>query len=154
MTLQAMKEDNPDIPGECRVPLEARDLAPAFWGWQINYEKSVSPRAGAKASEPRVYWNWRPRWRTSSTQPGTENYTGPVRMYFYENSSDYRFHNGDLNRLKAKAGDIIKLTRVDEADAVYECVLAPAGTAEYIAWLPLLQLEVQSGNSQRKFGYT
>lgn len=154
MTLPAMKADSDNIPGEARIPLEARDMARSFWGWRENYVRSESPRAGASAKEPRIYWNWKPNWRTYSTKPGTFVFVNAVRMYFYENSSDYRFYAGDLIKLGAAAGDIVRLTRIDEPDVTYECVLAPKGTPEHAEWTQYLVLHVKSGNSERTFGYS
>jgi hypothetical protein len=154
MTLPAMKADSDNIPGEARIPLEARDMARSFWGWRDNYVRTESPRAGAAAKEPRIYWNWKPNWRTSSTKPGTLVFVNAVRMYFYENSSDYRFYAGDLIKLGAAAGDIVRLTRVDEADVTFECTLAPKGSSEHANWTQYLVLHVKSGNSERTFGYS
>ena len=153
MTLPAMKANSDNIPGEPRIPLEARDMARSFWGWPDNYVKSVSPRIGIAAKEPRIYWNWKPRWRTYSTRTG-DTFNSEVRMYFYENSSDFRFYAGDLIRLQAEAGDIVRLTRIDEPDTTFECALAPAGTAEFNEWQQYLVLRVKSGVSTRTFGYT
>jgi hypothetical protein len=154
MTLPATKgAANPTIPGEPRIPLAARDMAEDFWGWPDNYEREESPRLGQQAKEVRVYHNWRPRWRVWSTDDPTNMRTLAVRMYFYENSSDFRFYAGPLVALRTEAGDIVRIRRIDEDDAVYECVLARKGTPEHAEWEPLLVNSVRSGNSSRRFGF-
>jgi hypothetical protein len=155
MTLPATKgATNPTIPGEPRIPLAARDMAEDFWGWPDNYEREESPRLGPQAKEVRVYHNWRPRWRVWSTDDPTNIHTLAVRMYFYENSSDFRFYAGPLGALHAEADDIVRIRRIDVDDAVYECVLARKGTPEHAQWEPLLVNSVRSRNSTRRFGFT
>jgi hypothetical protein len=155
MSLPAMQgDDNPNIPGEPRIPLEAIEMAEDFWGWPDNYEISISPRKGADAKEPRIYRNWKPMWRIYASDNHGAVAVTPVRMYFYENSKDFRFYAGELIRLQAASGDIVRLQRVDEPDATYECVLARSGSPEHAAWTELMVNQVQSGNSQRRFGFT
>jgi hypothetical protein len=147
MTLAASKgATNPTIPGEQRIPLAAIEMAADFWGWDDNYDRDVSPKS-------RVYRNWRPMWRIWATDDPTNVITKEVRMYFYENSSDFRFYSGDLVRLNPSFGDIVRISRIDEQDLVYECVLARKDTPEYAEWLPLLVNEVKAGNSERRFGF-
>jgi hypothetical protein len=55
--------------------------------------------------------------------------------------------------MRPGAGDIVRLSRLDVEDAVFECVLARQGTAEHAEWLPLLGIEVTAGNSTRRFGF-
>ena len=145
---------NPTIPGEQRIPLEAIDMAEDFWGWDENYNREVSPRLGAAASEPRIYRNWRPRWRIWAADAPQDVTTHAVRMYLYENSSDFRFYLGDLVRMQAASGDIVRLRRIDEEDATYECVLARSNSPTHAEWLPFLVNVVKSGNSNRRFGFT
>ena len=132
-------------------------MANAFWGWPDNYERDVNPRKdkieGEGEGEDRVYWNWRPEWRISSTigkEPPVEQ---PVRMYFYENSRDFRFYAGAIVRLDARGGDIIRIRRVDEDDVTFECALAPTGSPEHAQWGHYLVNTVHSGRSSRRFGY-
>ncbi len=154
MTLPAMQSgNNPTIPGEPRIPLEALEMAEDFWGWPDNYETSVSPRKGASAKVPRVYRSWRPTWRISATDAPNVTAARPVRMYLYVNSQDFRFYAGDLIRLGAASGDIVRLRRIDEPDAVFECVLARQGTTEYNEWSTFLIADVKTGNSTRRFGF-
>jgi hypothetical protein len=154
MTLTASRgASNPTIPGEQRIPLEAIEMAGDFWGWPANYDRQVSPRLGSAAKEERVYRNWHCSWRTWATDNPSAVSMKTVRMYFYENSSDFRFYSGDLVRLKARAGDIIRLQRIDEPDAVFECVLARQGSPDYSTWLPLLVNQVKAGASNRRFGF-
>lgn len=145
MTLPTLQGDN--IPGEGRIPLEAIELAKEFWGWPDEYSKDVSPRLGAE----RVYWNWRPKWKIWSVEdPGTV-VTQEVRMYMYENSSDFRFYVRPLVNAGADLGDAVRIRRIAEPDAEFECMLARKGTPEYIAWIKSCTQPVR--NSTRKFGY-
>jgi hypothetical protein len=154
MTLAASRgATNPTIPGEQRIPLEARDMAEDFWGWPDNYLRCVNPRLGARATVQRVYHNWYAPWRVWSTDDRTSVSTTDVRLYFYENSSDFRFYAGPLIQLAAEADDIVRIRRIDEADAVFECVLARKGTTEHAAWERFLVNTVRSGNSTRRFGF-
>lgn len=137
------------IPGEARVPLLARDMAPSFWGWPDNYVRSVSPR---NATVERVYWNWKPKWIIKSTINSEES-ENEVRMYLYENSADYRFYAGKLVSLGAESGDIIRIRRIDDGDIAYECFLAKPGSKKFEAWSKLLVNSVSAGGNVRRFGY-
>ena len=135
------------IPGEARVPLEAIGLAKEFWGWQDEYSREESPRAGSG----RIYWNWRPRWRIFSISSPHEATVQTVRMYMYENSSDFRFYVRPLVNAGADTGDVIRIRRISAPDAEYECVLARRGTAEHVVWVRCCTQPVR--NSTRRFGY-
>jgi hypothetical protein len=145
MTLPTLQGDN--IPGEARVPLEAVELAKEFWGWPDEYKKDVSPRAG----RDRVYWNWRPTWRVSSVQNPDDIAVQEVRMYMYENSSDFRFYVRPLVNAGGNLGDVVRIRRVAEPNAEYECILARRGTLEYEDWIKYCTQAVR--NSIRRFGY-
>jgi len=145
MTLPTLQGDN--IPGEARIPLEALELAQEFWGWQEEYERVENPRGG----QERVYWNWRPLWRIIDVEHPEGATVQEVRMYFYENSSDFRFYARPLVNAGADLGDLVRITRVAEDDVEFECVLARQGTPEYNAWIGYCVNEVR--NSQRRFGY-
>jgi len=154
MTLPAMQGgDNPNIPGEPRIPLEAIEMAEDFWGWPDNYDRTVSPRKGDEATEPRIYRNWRPNWRIFSSNAREDAKVARVRMYLYENSKDFRFYAGELIRLGAAAGDIVRFQRVDEPGVTYECVLAKTGSSEHAEWSPFLVNQVRARNSDRRFGF-
>lgn len=154
MSLPAMQgDDNPNIPGEPRIPLEAIEMAEDFWGWPDNYATTISPRKGADAKDPRIYKNWKPTWRIYASDNSAAVAVTPVRMYFYENSKDFRFYAGELIRLQASSGDIVRLQRVDESNVTYECVLARSGSPEHAAWSELMVNQVRSGNSHRRFGF-
>jgi HKD family nuclease len=152
MTLPKMQGDN--IPGEARVPLEAIELAKEFWGWPDEYSKEESPRAGKN----RVYWNWRPKWRiwaveeppliTAKEVIVTEQ---EVRMYMYENSSDFRFFARPLVNAGADVGDIVRIRRIAEPDVEFECVLAHQGSPTHKDWIKSCTQPVR--NSSRRFGY-
>jgi hypothetical protein len=147
MTLPKMRGRT--IPGEARIPMEARDIAPEFWGWPAEYNRTASPRGGAG----RIYRNWKPLWRISradSTSAGVR--IDRVRMYEYENSSDFRFYSKALLDLGADEGDIVRITRVSDPDAEYECVLASKGSPTFADWLRYCSESVR--NSPRRFGYT
>ena len=124
MTLPTLQGKN--IPGEGRIPLEAIELAKDFWGWPDEYSKDTSPRAG----EGRVYWNWHPTWRIWSVETPEDIDTQTVRMYLYENSSDFRFYMRPLVNAGADLGDVVRIRRIAQPDAEYECVLARKGTPE------------------------
>lgn len=144
MTLPTLQGD---IPGEGRIPLEAIELAKEFWGWPDQYSKEVSPRAG----NDRVYWNWRPQWRMWSVEVPGGMVVQEVRMYMYENSSDFRFYIRPLVNAGGNLGDVVRIRRIAQADAEFECVLARKGTPEYDEWIKSCTQEVR--NSTRSFGY-
>jgi phospholipase D-like protein len=145
MTLPTLQGEN--IPGEGRIPLVALELAKDFWGWPDEYIKETSPRSGHN----RTYWNWRPLWRIWSVSAPEDITTQQVRMYLYENSSDFRFYVRPLINAGADIGDIVRITRIAETTAEYECVLARVGTVEYGEWLRYCTQPVR--NSTRQFGY-
>jgi hypothetical protein len=145
MTLPTLQGEN--IPGEGRIPLEAIELAKEFWGWPDEYTKDVSPRFGKE----RVYWNWRPIWRVWSVEAPDNKATQEVRMYMYENSSDFRFYVRPLVNAGADLGDVVRIRRISQPDAEYECVLARRGRAEYDEWIKYCTEPVR--NSTRLFGY-
>ena len=145
MTLPTLQGDS--IPGEGRIPLEAVELAKEFWGWPDEYSREVSPRSG----QDRVYWNWRPKWHIwDVTAPGAVT-TQEVRMYMYENSSDFRFYVRPLVNAGADLGDVVRIRRIAESDAEFECVLARQGTPEFEDWIKSCTQPVR--NSTRRFGY-
>ena len=145
MTLPKLQGSN--IPGEARIPLDAVGLAKEFWGWQDEYSRDESPRAG----KTRVYWNWRPRWRFLNAGSPHDVTVQQVRMYMYENSSDFRFYIRPLVNAGADTGDVVRIRRISAPDAEYECVLARQGTPEYKAWVDCCTQPVR--NSTRRFGY-
>lgn len=145
MTLPKLQGDN--IPGEGRIPLEAVELAKEFWGWPDEYSKEVSPRQG----QDRVYWNWRPKWRIWNVITPDDVTIQEVRMYMYENSSDFRFYVRPLVNAGADLGDVVRIRRISESDAEFECVLARQGTPEFNDWIECCTQPVR--NSTRRFGY-
>ena len=145
MTLPTLQGDK--IPGEARIPLEAIELAKEFWGWPDEYTKEVSPRAG----NDRIYWNWRPNWQVWSVDSPDDVTTQAVRMYMYENSSDFRFYARPLVNAGGDRDDIVRIRRIAQSDVEYECVLARKGTTEYNEWIKSCTQAVR--NSPRHFGY-
>jgi len=145
MTLSKLQ--GPNIPGESRIPLEAIELAPEYWGWPDEYKRAESPRAGKN----RIYWNWKPKWKVWSAEMPNEVTIQDVHMYMYENSSDFRFYARPLVNAGADLGDIVRIRRIAHPDAEYECVLARQGTAEFNAWINYCTQQVR--NSARRFGY-
>ena len=141
MTLPTLQ--GPSIPGEARIPLEAIELAKEFWGWPDEYAVSTS--------NIRVYWNWRPKWRVWSVEAPDTITTQEVRMYMYENSSDFRFYVRPLVNAGGNLGDVVRIRRIAEPDAEYECVLARQETPEYKEWIKACTQPVRS--STRCFGY-
>jgi hypothetical protein len=146
MTLPTLQGQS--IPGEARIPLEAIELAKEFWGWPDEYSKVVSPRKG----KGRVYWNWRPKWRVWSVEAPSDVSIQEVRMYMYENSSDFRFYVRPLVNAGGDLGDVVRILRIAQEAAEYECVLARQGTPEFAEWINYCTQNVR--NSTRKFGYT
>ena len=145
MTLPTLQGDT--IPGEARIPLEAIELARDFWGWPDEYVRVESPRAGNR----RVYWNWRPVWRVWSVEHSSNIASQQVRMYMYENSSDFRFYVRPLVNAGGDLGDIVRIRRIAQPDAEFECVLARQRTPEYQDWIGYCTQSVR--NSTRLFGY-
>lgn len=145
MTLPTLQGDN--ILGEGRIPLEAIELAKEFWGWPDEYTREVSTRGRSS----RVYWNWRPQWRVWSVEAPDAITTQEVRMYMYENSSDFRFYVRPLVNAGGNLGDVVRIRRIAEPDAEYECVLARQQTSEYREWIKACTQPVRS--STRCFGY-
>lgn len=145
MTLPTLQ--GPSIPGEGRIPLEAIELAKEFWGWPDEYAREVSTRG----KSIRVYWNWRPTWKVWSVKTPNIIATQEVRMYMYENSSDFRFYVRPLVNAGGNLGDVVRIRRIAEPDAEYECVLARQGTPEYKEWINACTQPVR--NSTRCFGY-
>jgi len=149
MTLPKMRAGPGErgIPGEPRVPLAARDIAPEFWGWPHNYELLTSPRGG----QAREYWEWRPLWFVAPAHDPDRGKVEEVRMYLYANSADFRFYSGALLHLGADEGDIVRISSPERGEATFECLLARQGTPEYSAWLRFCTQDVR--NSNRVFGY-
>ncbi len=145
MTLPTLQGKS--IPGEARIPIEAIELAKEFWGWPDEYSKDVSPRSGTD----RVYRNWRPRWKIWSVENPIDVVVREVRMYLYENNMDFRFYARALVNAEADLGDVVRIRRIAEPDAEFECVLARKGTPEYAEWIKSCAQPVS--NSTRKFGY-
>jgi hypothetical protein len=143
MTLPKMRGS---IPGEPRVPLVARDIAEQFWGWPDNYRLSVGPRGGR-----RKYRNWKPLWRILDSENPAATFLEPVRMYEYEESADFRFYSARLLALGADQGDIVRIARVSDTSAEFECVLARKGTPTHTSWQHNCTEPVR--NSSRRWGY-
>lgn len=141
MTLAAIGQG---IPGEQRIPLAARDIARAFWEWPDSYQTVVGGQ--------HEYQEWHPTWRLcDASLPDQDTIEGPVRMYYYAHSSDYRFYSRQLLNLGATSGDVVRITRVSEDPTVYECALARQGTNEYEHWIRSCTEPVR--NSDRSWGY-
>ena len=73
-------------------------------------------------------------------------------MYEYEESKDFRFFSPALVHIGADAGDIVRIQRLGEPDAEFECALAVKGTPTHADWLTYCDTTVS--NSPRHFGYT
>lgn len=141
-----------NIPGEQRIPLVALNAAQEFFGWPDKYVESVNPRKGPLApGKRRVQIERKPNWRVRSATDPAKDVIAGVRMYYLTANSDYRFHSGNLAKW-ANAGDIVKITRSDNPDYEYECVLAVAGTPEYEEWKVLCI--PGSKHSPRVFGFS
>ena len=152
MHLPTMRADSPKIPGELRVPLEALEVAPEFWGWPDLYiMREPSPRAGKEATEVRTYRDRRARWRTWSVKDPDETISADTRMYMYANSSDFRIMVGALNSLGGSKQDIVRITASYGTEDDYDCVIAPQDTPEYDEWKTYLVNPMR--NSDRFYGY-
>ena len=145
MTLPKML--GPNIPGEGRIPLDAREVAEEFWGWPEHYERTTGPRGGVG----REYLSWKPRWKTWDAENPDQVSVEEVRMYEYTNSSDFRFYSSALLELGGDSGDIVRITRVSDNDVEFECTLAKRGTQAYAEWINYCTEPVR--NSTRRFGY-
>jgi len=146
MELHKMRVPGGSTPGEGRIPLEARDVAEEFWGWKDSYQKALGSRGGT-----REYWNWKPRWKIYDVTQSESSIIEEVRMYEYVNSSDFRFYSPKLVELNATEGDIIRISRLNDEDAEFECVLARRGTPIHVEWQTYCTEKVRS--SKRKYGY-
>ncbi len=145
MTLPTLQGEN--IPGESRIPLAAIEMAQEFWGWPDHYSRTESPRSG----HDRVYHEWKPTWRIWSVSDPASIQIVAVRMYMYDNSSDFRFYARPLVNAKGDLGDVVKITRVSEPGVEFECVLAKQGTPEYEQWIQFCTVAVC--NSPRLLGF-
>lgn len=136
-----------NIPGEARIPREARDLAEEFWGWPSFYRTEYRTRGKKK----RRYDNWKPVWRIFDSADPATIYFDEVRMYDYAESADFRFYSSRLVDLGADDGDIVRITRVSEPTAEFECILAQHGAPEHPNWDSYCTRQIR--NSTRRFGY-
>jgi len=149
---KAAAGEKSNIPGEQRIPLEAVWSATEFWGWPDNYEKSVNPGKGKQAGkkgETRVYHNWYPIWDIYELNDPSKHVRRTVRMYFYENSSDFRITAGELAKW-GEPGDILQISRVDNGQVNFICTLAKVGTQAHGAWKALC---TTVGRSKRVCGF-
>jgi hypothetical protein len=131
------------IPGEARIPLEARDLAEEFWGWPDKY---------VRQSHKREYWSWKPKWRIADAAAPDRAVEENVRMYFYPASSDFRFYSPYLVSLGADRGDVVRIIRLEEEDAEFECLFAKAGTTAHTQWAAYCTQRIRNSPG-RWFGY-
>lgn len=145
MTLNPLQGES--IPGEARVPKAARDLAENFWGWPEQYRRETRTQ-GAKERE---YWNWKPAWRVFDVAVAGSGTVEDVRMYEYVASADFRFFSPQLVALGADEGDIVRIRRIADESAEYECALAKRGSATHAKWDAACTEPVT--NSDRRFGY-
>lgn len=145
--MEVNKLQGPRIPGEARIPMEARDLAESFWGWPEMYQRE----SRAQGMKTRNYWNWKPRWRIIDAANPAQAFEDVVRMYEYEDSSDFRFYSSRLVELGADQGDIVRITRVSEPSVRYEVTLARKGSPEHSNWTTNCTRQVR--NSDRHYGY-
>lgn len=147
MTLPKLQNEAGNIPGEIRIPLVALELAQEFWGWPDNYATVMSPRGG----EDRIYREWRSPWRIYlADNLGAAQISPNVRLYFYENSSDFRFYARQVVNLGANTGDIVRIRRVDDQDATFDCAVALRGTPIWDDWNAICINEARGG---RRFAF-
>jgi hypothetical protein len=134
-----------NIPGEARIPLAARDIAEEFWGWPANYKREVG-RTG------RVYWNWKPTWRISDAANPTASEVDQVRMYEAVKVSDFRFYSSKLVQLGADKGDTVRIQRISQPDAEFECVVAKRGTLAHGQFARYCTERIRNSPG-RRYGY-
>lgn len=147
MTLPKLSNAKGNTPGEVRVPLEALELAQDFWGWPYNYGVVISPRGGNQ----RVYREWRSAWRIYlAANPAAAQVTPNVRLYYYENSSDFRFYARRVVTLGANSDDVVRIRRVDEPDVTFDCAVALNGSQQWQEWRALCVNVARGG---RRFGF-
>jgi len=157
-TMPSRKGKNPwRIPGEGRIPLAAVDIASDFWGWPNQFKvRKINPRkrksGGPKnAGEKRIYHDRPSIWKIWDVANPQDSVSQKVRMYMYENSSDFRFYASPLLQKGARAGDIVCIKKSGKRGIDFECILAKKGTSKHVEWLAHCSQKVR--NSQRKFGY-
>lgn len=141
------------IPGEQRIPLEALAAARSFWNWPYAYTTSINPRKGSgsgKSGPDRVYHNFRSMWHVQEFGNANHTVVKEVRLYLYENSSDFRFYSREI-AVWGDAGDIIRITPSDEPGVEYDCVLAKSGTAQHAVWSGFCTQT--SSHTERVFGF-
>lgn len=150
--MQIVKTADKTIPGEQRIPLEAVAAAREFWHWPVAYSKSVNPRKGKvkPGGKDRVYYNFRSRWRIQQVGNSKNNKVKDIRLYFYENSSDFRFYSRDVATW-GRANDIVRITLSDEPGVVYDCQLAKQGTTQHSDWSALCTQT--SSHTDRRYGF-
>ncbi|WP_175898667.1 restriction endonuclease PLD domain-containing protein [Burkholderia vietnamiensis] len=141
---RAKKGGKSNIPGEQRIPLPAIWSAQDYWGWPDNYALSINPGANRKRTKnddspekekvDRIYHNWYPVWKLSLVGDPAKTVQKIVRMYFYENSSDFRFTAGELKSWGGEPGDIVKITRVDDGVVDFTCELVKKTHSLHAKW--------------------
>lgn len=138
----------PNIPGEARIPLAAREIAKGFWGWPAKYVLDTQTRG----THPRKYYNWKPKWKTWDTASPARTFTDEIRMYEYADSADFRFYAGRLKRMGANEMDIVRITRISKSEgAEFECVLTKRGSQTHSEWERYCTVPIT--NSPRRFGF-
>ncbi|MDA3276324.1 hypothetical protein IPC692_11945 [Pseudomonas aeruginosa] len=159
MELNATKGAKGNIPGEQRVPLPAIWSAQEFWGWRENYTKDINPRKGKKQEQQdeskvdRIYYNWHAKWEILQIgNPSNHVPSKIIRMYFYENSSDFRFTCGEIAKW-GDPGDIVKIEKIDNGFIDFKCQLAKKGTKEHAAW-SLICKNNDKSHSKRGYGFS
>jgi hypothetical protein len=152
LELSVTRLEAPKIPGEQRIPLEAISSAHAFFGWRENYIESRNPRRGSsKGTRDTVYYNWYPIWRVYPASKPQSAVEKVVRMYFYVNSSDFRFYSSEIAN-NATSGDIVRIRRVADERVDYDCAIAFQGTQEHTEWKE--HCKETTARSPRMFGFS
>ena len=158
MELNATKGKDGNIPGEQRIPLPAIWSAQEFWGWKANYTKDINPRKSKKVAtsdaktEDRIYYNWHPIWEISELKNPDHIIKRTVRMYLYENSSDFRFTCGEIAKW-GDPGDIIRIEKIDNGVIDFRCQLAKKGSVEHTEWSKIC-VGRPDAHTRRGFGFS
>lgn len=122
---------------EIFIPLAARDLDPAFWGWPAKFKED--PKKKKKMDRTKV-----------KIRIGTE--TPDVTMMTWPDRSDFRLRS-EVLRSAGKVGDILRLEVSPPGSGFdYYAEIIPQGTTQYPYFLSLCNTAARKP-SKKRFGY-
>jgi hypothetical protein len=120
---------------EVFIPLAARNLHPAFWGWPDKFDED--PTLEGKFDRVGVPF-------------AVNGHPAAVNMMTWPVKHDFRLRSEAL-RSGGNIGDILLLERSEAPGLEYIATFVTAGTAEHAELLSACDTPVQ--NSTRRFGY-